>query len=112
MGTLWIHAMRAVVLSYHHCQRFPSSGVIFTIKWNQKVVRSCFITEKKLRSPPIIIHSIIEEKDSHHITKTKPLKSNTELVDMININPSHPHQQIEIGAQLHLKIRKQLENFL
>lgn len=62
MGTPCIHAKRAVASSYHHCLRFLSRGAVFTNKGNQTVARTYFITERKLRMPPVTVNSIVKEK--------------------------------------------------
>ncbi|CAA7055039.1 unnamed protein product [Microthlaspi erraticum] len=42
--------MKAVISSFHQCVKFPTPSGIFTLRGNQRVTRSCFLQERKLRT--------------------------------------------------------------
>ncbi|KAF8108588.1 hypothetical protein N665_0107s0010 [Sinapis alba] len=48
LGTLWLHMMKAVPLTYHQCVKFPTrEGTIFTLKKNQRLARRMLISNFK-----------------------------------------------------------------
>ncbi|CAA7014281.1 unnamed protein product [Microthlaspi erraticum] len=42
--------MNAVISTFHQCVKFPTPSGIFTLRRNQRVTRSCFLRERKLRT--------------------------------------------------------------
>ncbi|XP_024009914.1 uncharacterized protein LOC112085125 [Eutrema salsugineum] len=50
LGTPWLHSMKAVTSTYHQCLKFPNQAGTFTVRSDQRISRSCFIIEHKLRN--------------------------------------------------------------
>ncbi|CAA7022418.1 unnamed protein product [Microthlaspi erraticum] len=50
LGTPWLHEMKAVISTFHQCVKFPIPSGIFTLRGDQRVTRSCFLRERKLRT--------------------------------------------------------------
>ncbi|CAA7031149.1 unnamed protein product [Microthlaspi erraticum] len=50
LGTPWLHEMKAVISTFHQCVKFPTPYGIFTLRGNQRVMRSCFLHRRKLRT--------------------------------------------------------------
>ncbi|CAA7019565.1 unnamed protein product [Microthlaspi erraticum] len=50
LGTPWLHEMKAVVSTFHQCVKFPTPSGIYTLRGDQRVTRSCFLRERKLRT--------------------------------------------------------------
>lgn len=49
LGTPWTHAMGAVALTYNQCVKFPTPDGANTIRGNQRMSRTCFVSEKKTK---------------------------------------------------------------
>lgn len=47
LGTPWIHAMGLVASSYHQCVKFPTPNGAYSIRGNQRMFRTCFISERR-----------------------------------------------------------------
>ncbi|CAA7042906.1 unnamed protein product [Microthlaspi erraticum] len=50
LGTPWLHEMKAVVSTFHQCVKFPTPPGFYTLRGDQRVTRSCFLRERKLRT--------------------------------------------------------------
>ncbi|KAL1225358.1 hypothetical protein V5N11_009016 [Cardamine amara subsp. amara] len=49
LDTPWIYQMKLVPSTYHQCVKFPTSTRIRTIKGDQEVSRSCYLTSDRLK---------------------------------------------------------------
>ncbi|KAF8088727.1 hypothetical protein N665_0532s0086 [Sinapis alba] len=50
LGTPWIHSMKVIPSTYHQCIKFPTPSGTYTLKGDQRLSRTCFVTEQKLRN--------------------------------------------------------------
>ncbi|CAA7027556.1 unnamed protein product [Microthlaspi erraticum] len=50
LGTPWLHEMKAVISTFDQCVKFPMPSGIFTLRGDQRMTRSCFLRERKLRT--------------------------------------------------------------
>ncbi|KAL1225423.1 hypothetical protein V5N11_009074 [Cardamine amara subsp. amara] len=48
-GTPWIYKMKALPSTYHQCVKFPTTNGVGTIKGDQEMSRSCYLTSQRLK---------------------------------------------------------------
>ncbi|CAA7040713.1 unnamed protein product [Microthlaspi erraticum] len=103
LGTPWLHEMKAIVSTFHQCVKFPTQLGIYTLRGNQKIARSCFLHEHRLRVAAVCTAN--EEMDPRLPYHQRP---KLVLVDEVNIDEAHPERRVGIGGDLDPEIREQL----
>ncbi|CAN6933850.1 unnamed protein product [Brassica oleracea] len=92
LGTPWIHSMKAVPSTYHQCIKFPITSGTYTLKGNQRLSRTCFVTEHKLRKSSRA-YLIARQGDEQEIADDHA----RELVIQVNIDQSDPERCWKAG---------------
>ncbi|KAF8109302.1 hypothetical protein N665_0098s0030 [Sinapis alba] len=83
LGTPWLHMMKAVPSTYHQCVKFPTrEGTVFTLKGNQRLVRSMLISDFKNQQ----VAFLVEPEKSCRRKKRK--RSKSAFMQRIQIEPS------------------------
>ncbi|KFK26623.1 hypothetical protein AALP_AA8G272900 [Arabis alpina] len=103
MGTPWLISLRAVPSTYHLCLKFPTQTGVFTIRGDQKMARTCFVTQQQLRR--VSLH-ISTTEQSH---ASEPRK---DVSESVVIDPARPERRVNIGIELINPIRSELMQFL
>ncbi|CAA7013209.1 unnamed protein product [Microthlaspi erraticum] len=81
LGTPWLHEMKAVISTFHQCVKFPIPSGIFTLRGDQRMTRSCFLRERKLRtaSSCMITEPVSDDEtdESNAIRRTRSIGKGT-----------------------------------
>ncbi|XP_024014700.1 uncharacterized protein LOC112088542 [Eutrema salsugineum] len=122
LGTPWLHLMKAVTSTYQQCLKFPNQSGTFKVRSNQRISRSCFIIEHKLRNAPrTLLCATISRKGvpacdivgpelpGNSSRADQPLR---DLIVQVNINPNHSDRCVGIGADLKESIKTEFIEFL
>ncbi|KAF8117993.1 hypothetical protein N665_0007s0042 [Sinapis alba] len=107
LGTPWIHSMKAIPSTYHQCIKFPTPSGTYTLKGNQRLSRTCFVTEHKLRNSSRTC--LIAKQDGEQVIEDDHTR---ESIVQVNINIRDPTRCVGVGADLKEEIRDQLISFL
>ncbi|XP_024006401.1 uncharacterized protein LOC112082919 [Eutrema salsugineum] len=122
LGTPWLHSMKAVTSTYHQCLKFPNQAGTFTVRSDQRISRSCFIIEHKLRNAARTqlcatisrngvpaCNVVGPELPGEPSQADRPLR---DLIVQVNIDPDHNDRCVGIGADLKESIKTELIGFL
>lgn len=109
LGTLWIYGMRAVAYTYHQCVKFLTQDGTHTIRGNQRMFRTCFVSEKKLGMKSTL-H--VREQDERHAKSLASASPKHDFVTKICLNDGNPTRFIDIRAELTEEIKVELVEFL
>ncbi|CAA7017896.1 unnamed protein product [Microthlaspi erraticum] len=68
--------MKAVPSTFHQCVKFLTPSRIFTLRGNQRMTRSCFLQERKIRTASSFMIIELPNQSSHPSEEPEPIPGN------------------------------------
>lgn len=83
----WIYIMKAVPSTYHKCVKLPTPDGTYNIKGNERMSRTCFVSERKLRNSSTL-H--IRGKNELYPQSLIPNSPKCDLITRVSLDSDNP----------------------